>query len=165
VAAKSRIIVLVVSAALGIAALLATATAQPYAPGSGMMGRGMMGSWMMGGRGGCACNPAAAGLFGWRADEWAELIKPADAQRAKFDEFKAASIKAADIMRDACRAVVPETIIGRTEAMEKRMDAMLQAVRTVRPALEALYATLSDEQKARLDSNSRRGRFWHWRGR
>ena len=45
--------------------------------------------------------------------------------------------------------------------MEKRMDAMLQAIRTVRPALEALYATLSDEQKARLDANSHRGRFWH----
>lgn len=164
-AAKFRI-VLVVSAALGIAALLATATAQPYAPGSGMMGRGMMGSWMMGGRGGGgACNPAAAGLFGWRADRLAELIKPTDAQRPKFDEFKSASIKAADVMRDACRADVPDTIIGRTEAMEKRMDAMLQAVRMVRPALEALYATLSDEQKARLDSNSSRGRFWHWRNR
>ena len=164
-AAKSGIIVLVVSAALGIAALLATATAQPYAPGSGMMGRGMMGAWMMGGRGGGACNPAAAGLFGWRADELAERIKPTDAQRPKFDEFKAASIKAVDIMRDACRADVPGTIIGRTEAMEKRMDAMLQGVRTVRPALEALYATLSDEQKARLDSNFHRDRFWHWRDR
>ena len=162
--AKSGI-VLVVSAALGIAALLSTASAQPYAPGSGMMGRGMMGSWMMGGRGGGgACNPAA-GLFGWRADHLAELIKPTDAQRPKFDEFKAASLKAADIRRDACRADVPETIIGRTEAMEKRMEAMLQAVRTVRPALEALYATLSDEQKARLDSSSHRGRFWHWRDR
>ena len=170
-AARSRIVVLVVSAALGVAALLATATAQPYAPGSGMMGRGMMGrgmmgSWMMGGRGGGgACHPAAAGLFGWRADQFAELIKPTDAQLPKFDEFKAASIKAAEIMRDACRADIPETIIGRTEAMEKRMDAMLQAVRTVRPALEALYATLSDEQKARLDSSSHRGRFWHWRNR
>ena len=163
-AAKSRMVV-VVSAALGVAALLATATAQSRAPGFGMTGRGMMGSWMMGGRGGGACNPAAAGLFGWRGDELAELIKPTDAQRAKFDEFRAASIKAADSMRDACRADVPETIVGRTEAMERRMDAMLQAVRTVRPALEALYATLSDEQKARLDSNPHRGRFWHWRDR
>ncbi len=153
-------IVLVASAALGIAALLASATAQPYAPGSGMMGRGMMGAWMMGGRGGGGCNPAAAGHFGWRGDRLAELIKPTDAQRPKFDEFKAASAKAADVMRDACRADVPDTIIGRTEAMEKRMDAMLQAVRMVRPALEALYATLSDEQKARLDSSSYRGRFW-----
>ena len=114
---------------------------------------------MMGGRG--ACNPGAAGQFGWRADRLAELIKPTDAQRPKFDDFKSASIKAADVMREACRADVPETIIGRTEAMEKRMEAMLQAIRMVRPALEALYATLSDEQKARLDSNSYRGRFWH----
>ena len=160
-AAKFRIVV-ITSAALGLAALLATATAQPYGPGSAMMGRGMMGSWMMGGRGaGGMCNPATAGFAGWRADRVAELIKPTDAQRPKFEEFKAASIKSAEAMHDACQADVPETIIGRTEAMEKRMDAMLQAIRTVRPALEALYATLSDEQKARLDANSHRGRFWH----
>jgi hypothetical protein len=167
VAAKFRIAVTALSLALGIAALLATATAQPYGPGSGMMGRGMMGSWMIGGRGagGMCCNPAVAGFSGWRADRLAELIKPTDAQRPKFEEFKAASIKSADVMREACQADVPETIIGRTDVMERRMDAMLQAVRTVRPALEALYATLSDEQKARLDANSRRGRFWHWRDR
>ncbi len=156
--------VLIASAALGIAALLATATAQPYGPGSGMMGRGMMGGWMMGGRGGM-CNPAGAGFSGWRADRIAELIKLTDAQRPKFEEFKAASVKASQAMRDACQADVPDTIIARTEAMEKRLEAMLQGVRTVRPTLEALYATLSDEQKARLDSNSHRGRFWHWRDR
>jgi hypothetical protein len=164
VAAKFGVVV-IASAALGVAALLAAATAQPYGPGSGAT-RGMMGSWMMGSRnGGGACSSAATGFSLWSADRLAELIKPTDAQRPQFDEFKAASAKAADITRDACLADIPETIIGRTEAMEKRMDAMLQAVRTVRPALEALYATLSDEQKARLDSNSHRGRFWHWRDR
>jgi hypothetical protein len=49
--------------------------------------------------------------------------------------------------------------------MEKRMDTMLQAIRTMRPALEAFYATLSDEQKASLDSNYGRGRFGRWRDR
>jgi hypothetical protein len=44
--------------------------------------------------------------------------------------------------------------------MEKRMDAMLQSVKTIRLPLEAFYATISDEQKARLDSPPRRGRFW-----
>ena len=156
---------LAASLALGIAALPAMAIAQPYGPGSGMMGRGMIGTWMVGRGAGGTCNPAAAGFSGWRADRLAELIKPTDAQRAKFEEFKAASIKSADVMRDACQADVPETIIGRTEAMEKRMDAMLRAVRTVRPALEALYASLSDEQKARLDTNSHHSRFWHWRDR
>ena len=111
------------------------------------------------------CNPAGAGVSGWRADRIAELIKPTDAQRPKFEEFKAASIKAAETMRDACRADVADTIIARTEAMEKRADTMLQAIRTVRPTLEALYATLSDEQKARLNAAPHGGRFWRWRGR
>ena len=156
-AAKFRF-VLVVSAALGITMLLAAATAQSYGPGPGIMGPGMMsgpgmmGPWMMGRRGsGGMCNPAATGFAEWRTDRIAELVKLTDAQRAKFDEFKAASIKSAEVMRDACLAEVPQTIVGRTEAMEKRMDTMLQAIRTMRPALEAFYATLSDEQKARLD--------------
>jgi len=34
------------------------------------------------------------------------------------------------------------------EATEKRLEAMLQGVKTVRPALDAFYATLSDEQKS-----------------
>jgi len=170
VAAKFRI-VLVVSAALGITALLATAAAQPYGPGPGFMGPGMMtgpgmGPWMMGRHGfGGMCNPAATGFAEWRADRIAELVKLTDAQRAKFDEFKAASIKSAEVMRDACRTDVPDTIVGRTEAMEKRMDTMLQAVHTMRPALETFYATLSDEQKKQLDSSSRPGRFWRWRDR
>lgn len=170
-AAKFRI-ALIASVVLVGAALLAAATAQPYGPGPGIMGPGMMsgpgmmGSWMMGRRGfGGMCNPAATGFAEWRTDRIAELVKLTDAQRAKFDEFKAASIKSAEIMRNACQADVPATIVGRTEAMEKRMDTMLQAIRTMRPALEAFYATLSDEQKARLDSNYGRGRFWRWRER
>jgi len=163
-------IVLIAAVALVGAAILAAATAQPYGPGAGMMGpgmmsgQGMMGSWMMGRRGSAGmCNPAAAGFAEWRTDRIADLVKPTDAQRGKFDEFKAASIKSAEMMRDACQSEIPATILARTEAMEKRMDTMLQAIRTMRPALAAFYATLSDEQKARLDSNVGRGRYWRWR--
>jgi hypothetical protein len=165
-------IVLIASAALGMAVLLATATAQPYGPGTGFMGPGMMsgpgmmGPWMMGRRGfGAMCNPGANGFAEWRADRIDELVKLTDAQRGKFDEFRAASIKSAEVMRNACLTDVPETIIGRTEAMEKRMDTMLQAVRTMRPTLEAFYATLSDEQKIRLESYYGRGRFGRWHDR
>ena len=164
-AAKFRV-VLIAAAALGVTALLATAAAQPYGPGAGMMGPGMMSGpgMMMGRRGfGAMCNPAANGFAEWRADRIAELVKLTDAQRGKFDEFKAASVKSVEVMRAACQSDVPETIVGRTEAMEKRMDTMLQSIRTMRPALEAFYATLSDEQKARLDSNYGRGRFGRWR--
>ena len=162
---------LIASAALGVSVLLATATAQP-GPGSGFMGPGMMsgpgmmGPGMMGRRGfGAMCNPGASGFAEWRADRIAELVKLTDAQRGKFDEFKAASITEGAVMRSACQTDVPATILGRTEAMEKRMDTMLQAIKTMRPALEAFYATLSDEQKVKLDSNYGRGRFGRWRDR
>ena len=36
--------------------------------------------------------------------------------------------------------------------MRPRLDAMLQAVRTVRPALEKFYLSLNDEQKARFNA-------------
>ncbi len=43
--------------------------------------------------------------------------------------------------------------------MEKRIAAILRAVTLVRPAFDAFYASLSDEQKARLDAGPRR---WRW---
>ncbi len=170
-AVKFRIALIAAVALVG-AALLAAATAQPYGPAGGFMGpgmmsgQGMMGSWMTGRRGfGGMCGQGATGFAEWQTDRIAELVKPTDAQRASFDEFKAASVKAAGIMRDACQAEIPATLPGRAEAMEKRMETMLQAIRAMRPALDAFYATLSDEQKARLDSSAGRGRYWHWRDR
>lgn len=160
-----RRIAWIASAMIALAALAGAAGAQPMAGGPGMMGPGSMGPEMMMGRGGFGpmCDPAAAGFAERRISRLERLIKPTDAQRSKFDEFKEASNKAAAIMRATCPADAPATTPGRMEAMEKRMDAMLQAVKSVRPALDALYATLSDEQKARLDSNSGRRRFWRWR--
>jgi Spy/CpxP family protein refolding chaperone len=154
-----------------IAALqFAPATAQPSGGGAfmgpGMMGPGMMGG-MMGRHGfGAMCNPGMAGFAEWRSDRLVDQIKLTDAQRAKFDEFKAAAVKSGETMRSACLADVPNTIVGRAEAMEKRMDTMLQAIKTMRPALEAFYATLTDEQKSKLDSTRGLGRghgFWRWR--
>jgi len=157
---------LIASAALLVAALLVAAVAQPFGPGAGIMGSGMGRSWMMG-RGGFrgVCNPAATDFAERRAVRLAELVKPTEAQRATFDAFKAASVRSAQMMRAACPKEVPQTIVGRAEATEKRMDATLQAVRAMRPALEAFYATLSDEQKARLDSSEGRGRLQRWRDR
>jgi hypothetical protein len=42
---------------------------------------------------------------------------------------------------------------------------MLAAVKSMRPAMEAFYATLNDEQKARFDTSAGAGRFWRWHDR
>jgi hypothetical protein len=155
--------------ALATVSLTAVVQAQPTDRGRGDPdGRGyMMGPGMMDrGHFGRMCSPRSAGFAEWRLDRLERMIKPTEAQRGKFDEFKAASNKAAEIVRGACPTDVPTTMVGRMEAMEKRLDAMSQAIKTVRPALEAFYATLSDEQKAQLNSDrGRHGQFWRWRDR
>jgi hypothetical protein len=145
--------------------LATVAEAQPYGPGRGgpgyMMGPGMMDQQLFG----RMCSPRMAGFAEWRLDRMEQVIKPTEAQRAKFDEFKAASNKAATTMRAACATDVPTTMVGRMEAMEKRLEAMLGTVKTVRPAFKAFYATLSDEQKANLNVRSGPRWFWRWRDR
>jgi hypothetical protein len=44
--------------------------------------------------------------------------------------------------------------------MEKRLEAMLAAVKTVRPAFDAFYASLTSEQKTALDRVG--PRHWRW---
>ena len=61
-------------------------------------------------------------------------------------------------MRGACTTERPVTPTGRLAAAEKRLAAMLDAVRTVRPALDSYYGSLTDEQKARLTLAQRMGR-------
>jgi hypothetical protein len=157
----------VASAAFALATLTfaANSQAQPQAsPGMGpgmMMGPGTMSRGMYG----RMCAPSAAGFAEWRINRLEELIKPTEAQKATFDAFKAASNKAAEIMRAACPTEIPLTMPGRMAMMEKRSEAMLQAIKAVRPALDAFYATLNDEQKAEIDSGKRRHRFWRWRHR
>jgi Spy/CpxP family protein refolding chaperone len=123
--------------------------------GPGMMGRG--GMW-----GGGMCSPQAAGLAQWRIASIERAVRPTDAQKSKFDELRAASAKAAEIITAACPRDYPSSPVARLEVAEKRMTAMLEAVKTVRPKFEDFYASLTSEQQARL--NSAGPRQWGWRG-
>jgi hypothetical protein len=54
---------------------------------------------------------------------------------------------------------------ARMDLMQKRAETMLAAITTMRPAFDAFYAALTDEQKARLESNRNGDRFWRFRDR
>jgi LTXXQ motif family protein len=131
-----------------------------WGPGM-MMGPGMMG-WGggMGGMG-AMCDPRGAGLAEWRMERIERLITPNEAQRAALNDLRAASTKAAEIVAAACPREFPESATARLELMEKRLDAMQQAIKTVRPAFDAFYATLNDEQKARVNTGGPRRWGWH----
>jgi len=158
----------IAGAAAGLIAIMSAvpAGAQPFGPGwgpGGMMGPGMMGP---GPRGAGACNPRTAGLAAWRIDLVERSIQPTDAQRPLLDALKTASTQAAQTIAAACPRILASTPPERLEAMEKRLEAMLQAVKTVRPAFDAFYASLNEEQKSRLDALSPGhwgSRMWRWR--
>ena len=78
-------------------------------------------------------------------------MQPNDAQRAGLEELRTASASAADRIKAACPSETPLTAIGRLDAVEKRLDAMLDAIKAVRGPLEKFYGSLSDEQKARFN--------------
>jgi hypothetical protein len=150
-----------------IAVMLASApvSGQPGWGGMGGMrgmGPGLMGPGMMGG-GGMWCHPRAAGLAEWRAERIDQLVRPTDAQRPKLDELRKASSRAAEIISAACPTDVPPSPVARLELMEKRMNAMLEALKVVRPAFAEFYNSLDADQQSRL--NTAGPRRWGWQGR
>ena len=61
----------------------------------------------------------------------------------------------ADLIKSACPTELPATPPARLAAEGKRLQAMLQAVQTIRPALDDFYSSLSDDQKARFNTIGR----------
>ena len=78
-------------------------------------------------------------------------MQPTEAQTAALDRLDDAMQKAVDTLREACPTTTPLTPVGRLEVMQKRLEAMIAAANTVRPALEEFYASLTNEQKAKFN--------------
>ena len=83
------------------------------------------------------------------------VIRPAGTQKEALDRLREATEKAVQGLQGACPEDVPLTPVGRLEAMEKRLEAMMQAAKLVQPALDEFYATLGSEQKARFNTLGR----------
>jgi hypothetical protein len=98
------------------------------------------------------CDPRAAGSFAQLpVDRIAQTVRPTPQQQAAFESLKSASVSAAAALQASCPATAPATPVDRIDAVAMRLDGMLQAAKSVRPALGAFYAALSDEQKARFN--------------
>jgi hypothetical protein len=98
------------------------------------------------------CSSEAAGVTDFSIQKIAQQVNPDQNQQALLDDLKSASIETVKILQAACPSELPSTPTGRLAAMRARVDAMLKAVQTVRPALEKFYAALSDEQRERFNA-------------
>src|SRR5262245_55714622 len=98
------------------------------------------------------CSGAGTALVDWPVEQITQAVEPNDQQRGLLDELKNATANAVEAMKSACPTDLPDTPTGRLAAMRARLEAMLQAVAQVRPALDRFYGSLSDEQKSRFNA-------------
>ena len=100
-----------------------------------------------------SCSAPGPAALQWPTSEIEARIHPNDTQKGALQVLQDTSARASEALQAACQAagqtLTPPT---RMAAAAKRLDAMLQAVKQVRAALEDFYATLSDEQRAAFEA-------------
>jgi hypothetical protein len=99
-----------------------------------------------------SCQKAQANVPQWPTAEIEARLHLNETQRANFEALQQASAKAADMLKASCPATDPITPPARLEAIANRLETMLQAVKTVRAALNDFYGQLNDEQKAQFEA-------------
>lgn len=82
-------------------------------------------------------------LFGGR-------MRPAPAQRPGLEALRTTSTGLARLLATSCPSALPATPVERLDAADKRLNSLLYAVVTLRAPLDALYASLTDQQKSQL---------------
>ena len=98
-----------------------------------------------------SCKEPKPGLSNLPIEKIEDVVNPSDAQEADLNKLQEATDEAVSILQAACPEDTPLTPPGRLEAMEKRLQAMIDAANTVKPALDSFYASLTSEQKARFN--------------
>jgi LTXXQ motif family protein len=94
---------------------------------------------------------AAQTATDWPAAEIDARLHPTEVQRTSLKALQDATATAAATLKN-CPAADPLTPPARLEAIRNRLDTMVQAVKTVRTALDDFYGKLSDEQKAQFEA-------------
>jgi LTXXQ motif family protein len=105
------------------------------------------------------CVPGCRDVSGWPIGRIEQAVSPTEDQRHLLDDLANASFRAAQVIKETCPTTVSFAPTGRLDAMQKRMEGMVQAIDIAGPPLDKFYASLTDEQKARLDAaNEHTGR-------
>jgi LTXXQ motif family protein len=99
-----------------------------------------------------SCGTAQPGVTAWPTAAIDRTVHPTEAQRASLVALQNASAQAADMLKASCQAEESLTPPARLAAVGKRLDTMLEAVKTVSSALNDFYGQLSDEQKAKFEA-------------
>jgi LTXXQ motif family protein len=97
-----------------------------------------------------SCTPPEA--LPWPGAELASRLHLNEAQRGDLDALGRMSALAQNTLNFDCQPDESVSAPDRLATADTRIDAMLDAINQVAPALDDFYATLSDEQKAQFEA-------------
>jgi LTXXQ motif family protein len=105
-----------------------------------------------------SCSGLAPGITDLPIGQIRQTIHPTAEQVAALDDLSGALSKADATVATSCPQEAPLTPVGRLDAAEQRLAAMIQAIQIVRSPLERFDESLNEEQRQRFDamSNTRR---------
>ena len=99
---------------------------------------------------GCEAEPTAG--LQWPVSEIEASLHPDHRQHVALEVLQNTSARAVDILNRTCQPADVPTPSARFSVANRRLIAMLQAIRQVKVALEDCLATLSEGQKAQLEA-------------
>jgi hypothetical protein len=129
-------------------------------PMIGMMGQGMMGGSSMWGQGNwgsgmMGTQPRVDAVVEGRLAYLKGELEITDEQTEAWNGYAEATVDRIDLMQGMRQgmfeAMQSGTAIERMDARIAGMEAMLEAMKALKPATESLYAVLTDEQKKVAD--------------
>ena len=80
-----------------------------------------------------------------------QVVQPNEQQQSAFRNLIRVAQTVAEQLRSSCPTAVSQSPVERLDTVEARLNAMVEATKSIRPDLENLYASLSDGQKARFN--------------
>jgi len=99
-----------------------------------------------------ACGETGRGITAWPFDRIQSSLNLSADQQDLLDALRDAALEAAEAMRDSCPQSVPRNPVERLQTMLERIEATLEALKIVRPALERFYDSLSADQQRRFEA-------------
>jgi len=100
-----------------------------------------------------ACEEQSVELRKTPFDVISRTVRPSERQQHALDTIRSAMSVAADMLATTCPKDIPAMPSERLDALRHAIDALLESRTTMHPALDDFYASLDEEQKARIVVN------------
>jgi len=98
------------------------------------------------------CGQQTGGFVDLPVQRIEQVVQPTAQQHSAFDDLKKATQDAHDQLHSSCATAVPKSPQARLDTFETQLKAMADAIEAIQPSLKNFYASLSDDQKARLNT-------------